>query len=95
MNITMEVDTGAELSTIPVGLTQRSPLQPLTGSLHQYYGTALLTKSEIEVTVSRNDQEVQGRFIIVGNADTQLLLLGSNWLYKLRLDWPKLLGIRV
>ena len=94
VNITMEVDTGAELSTIPVSLytekLSQFPLQPSTVSLRQYDGTALPTKGEIEVTVSHNGQEVQGRFVIVGNADAQLPLLGRDWLYKLRLDWPKL-----
>ena len=90
----MEVDTGAELSTIPVGLyteiLSQFPLQPSTVSLHQYDGTALPTKGKIEVTVSHNGQEFQGRFVIDGNADAQLPLLGRDWLYKLRLDWPKL-----
>ena len=94
VNVTMEIDTGAELSTIPVALYAEKlshlPLQPSTVSLRQYDGSALPTKGEIEVTVSQDGQEVQGTFVIVGNADSQLPLLGRDWLYKLRLDWPKL-----
>jgi len=88
VNVTMEIDTGAELSTIPVALYAEKlshlPLQPSTVSLRQYDGSALPTKGEIEVTVSQNGQEVQGTFMIVGNADSQLPLLGRDWLYKLR-----------
>lgn len=95
VSITMEVDTGAELSTIPVALYTEKlshiPLQPSPVSLCQYDGTALPTKGEIEVVVLQDNQEIHGRFVVVGNANSQLPLLGRDWLYKLRLDWPKLL----
>ena len=41
--------------------------------------------------MSKGEQAVSGRFVIVKNADSQLPLLGPDWLCKLRLDWPKLL----
>ena len=52
----------------------------------------LPTKDEIEVVVSTNQQTITGKFVIVDITNDQLPLLGRDWLLKLRLDWPKLLG---
>jgi len=87
----VEVDTGAELSTIPLALyKEKLNHRPSTVSLRQYDGTALPTKGKVKVIISLNDQQVHGSFVVVGNADTQLPLLGRDWLHKLKLDWPKL-----
>ena len=67
-------------------------LCPSTVRLHQYDGTMLSTKGEIEVVVSTGQQTSTGKFVIVDIANDQLPLLGRDWLLKLRLDWPKLLG---
>ena len=58
--------------------------------LHQYDGTRLPVKGEITVQVSYGSQAAAGSFVIVENANNQLPLLGRDWLYKLRLDWPEL-----
>ena len=34
----------------------------------------------------------KGRFIIVEKVDKELPLLGRDWLYRLCLDWPKMLN---
>ena len=89
-----EVDTGAELSTIPWAIyhakLNHTSLQPSSVVLRQYDGTILPTKGKITVTVRQGQQLLLGSFIIVENADRQLPLLGRDWLYRLRLDWPKL-----
>ena len=56
-----------------------------------YCRTALPTMGEIATEVSHGQQNVEGRFIIVGNTNGQLPLLGRNWLYQLSLDWPMML----
>ena len=96
VKVEMEVDTGAEVSTMPIAMYQQYfrhvPLCPSTVRLHQYDGSILPTKGEIEVMVSTNQQTTTGKFVIVDITNDQLPLLGRDWLLKLRLDWPKLLG---
>ena len=79
-NIDFEVDTGAELSTIPAALYRAKlkevELESLSVILHQYDGTALPTMGEIVVEVFHGQQLVKGRFIIMEKVDTQLPLLG-------------------
>ena len=95
-NNDFEVDTGAELSTIPAALYRAKLkqvwLEPSSVILRQYDGTALPTMGEIVVGASHGQQHVKGRFIIVEKVDKQLPLLGRDWLYRLRLDWPKMLN---
>ena len=69
-------------------------LCPSTVRLHQYDGTILPTIGEIEVvmTTDHDQQSITGKFVIVDIPNDQLPLLGRNWLLKLRLDWPGLLG---
>ena len=89
-----EVDTGAELSTIPSCLYRKwlthIPLHPSSVVLRLYDGSVLLTKGAITTQVKQNSQSVTGSFLIVENVDNQLPLLGRDWLYHLQLDWPKL-----
>ena len=64
------------------------PLCPSTVRLHQYDGSMLPTKGEIDVVISSEQQTVAGKFVIVDITNDQLPLLGRDWLLKLRLDWP-------
>ena len=89
-----EVDTGAELSTIPAALYHKTlthiPMHHSSVVLRLYDGSVLPTKGVITVQVKQGSQTVTGSFVIVENVDNQLPLLGRDWLYHLRLDWPKL-----
>ena len=95
-DVKFEVDTGAELSTIPAEVYRTKlkhiTLQPSSVVLRQYDGTVLPTKGELTVVVTHGEQRVTGKFVVVENADRQLPLLGRDWLYNLRLDWPKLIS---
>ena len=93
-SVKFEVDTGAELSTIPWATyqarLQKTKIHPSSVILHQYDGTVLPIKGEITAQVSLGSQSAIGSFIIVENANSQLPLLGRDWLCKLRLDWREL-----
>ena len=56
IEVEMEVDTGAKLSTMPNAVYKQKlshiRLQPSTVRLHQYDGTTLPTKGEIVVNIS-------------------------------------------
>ena len=86
------------LATIPAALYRAKlkevELEPSSVILRQYDGTALPTMGEIVVEVFHGQQLVKGRFIIVEKVDNQLPLLRWDWLYQLRLDWPKMLNRR-
>ena len=89
----MEVDTGAELSTIPAYIYQQNlhKIKLCHPHLHQYDGSTIPVKGDIKVVASTGEQSVAGSFEIVDINNDQLPLLGRNWLLQLRLDWPKLL----
>ena len=83
-SLKFEVDTGAELSTIPWATSQsklqNTTIQPSSVLLHQYDDTRLPVKGEITVQVSYGSQAAAGSFVIDENANNQLPLVGStNW----------------
>ena len=94
IEIRMEIDTGAELFTIPYSVYKEKlcnvKLEPSTISLRQYDGTPLSVRGEITLTVQKADQNLSGRFVVVDNVRNQLPLLGSNWLQRVKLDWTRL-----
>ena len=92
MKVEMEVDTGVEVSTMPVVVHKQKLnhvlLFPSTVRLHQYDGTTLPTKSKIEVdvTTDHDQQSITGKSVIVDIPNDQSPLLGRDCLLKLRLD---------
>ena len=94
-SLKFEVDTRAELSTIPWATCQsklqNTTIQSSSVLMRQYDGTRLPVKGEITVQVSYGSQAAADSFVIAEkNANNQLPLLGRDWLYKMRLDWPEL-----
>ena len=92
--IRMEIDTGAELSTIPLSVYKEKlnevKLEPSTVSLRQYDGTPLSVSGEIMLNVQKGGQRLSGRFVVVDHVRNQLPLLGRDWLSRIRLDWTRL-----
>ena len=88
ISVKFEVDTGAELSTIRwanyQARLQKTKIHPSAVILRQYDGTVLPIKGKITVQVSLGSQSSIDSFIIVKNANSQLPLLGRDWLCKLR-----------
>ena len=78
----MEVDTGAELSTIPYVVYKEklsnAKLEPSTISLRQYDGTPLSVRGKITHNVQTAEQNLFGRFVVIGNVRSQLPLLGRD-----------------
>ena len=64
VEIQMEVDTGAELSTIIF-------VEPPTISLSQCDGTPLSVRGEITLNVQTAEQNLLGRFVVVDNVRNQ------------------------
>jgi len=95
IEILMEIDTGTEFSTIPFShLKEKLGYIPLKPSIVIVYVSMMVPqpmKREIEVTVKKKQQTMTGNFILVGNANDQLPLLGRDWLCRLQLDWLELL----
>ena len=71
IKVEMEVDTGAEVSIMPIAVHKQKLshdlLCPSTVRLHQYDGTTLPTKGEIEVVVTtdHDQQSITGKSVIV------------------------------
>ena len=67
----MEIDTGAELSTIPYSVYKEKlcnvKLEPSEISLRQYDSTPLSVRGEITLSVQTADQNLSGRFVVVDN----------------------------
>ena len=86
-----------KLSTIPFSQFKEKlghvKLQPSTVKLHQYDGTPLSVKLEIEITIHKGQQTQKGTFVLVDNVDGQLPLPGRDWLAKIRLNWSELLDM--
>ena len=95
VGLKFEVDTGAELSLIPlkVYMERLSMVKVLPSSvvLKLYDGSILPTRGKVVVEAMQGRHRATGEFVIVENADFQLPLLGRDWLGKLRLDWQGLL----
>ena len=88
--VEMEVDSGAERSTIPLTIFQRKlsdvcQLQPSAVSLQQYDKTPLTISGECQVTVEINNCVIQTKIVVV-EVEQQLPLLGRDWMKLLQFD---------
>ena len=90
--VTMEVDTGSAVSIISEteynNLFKDLPLQPSKLQLRTYSGEQLPLLGELQVLAKYQSQEARLP-LIVAKGDRPVLL-GRNWLQKLRLDWSNI-----
>ena len=86
----MEIDLGAERTTIPWSIFQDSlgkvcDLTPTIITLHQYDQSPLKVKGQREVTVKVNENVIETSFVVV-DVSTQCPLFGRDWMSLLWFD---------
>ena len=91
--LTMEVDTGANVSIVPKNVWDQSwndvQLSKLPVQLRTFTGEPLTVIAEALVNVQYENQEIQEKLIVLENGANPLL--GQNWLQGgICLDWPNL-----
>ena len=91
----MELDSGADRSTIPWELFQEKlagvcELGPTNVTLYQYDKSHLKIKGQCKVTVQVFDQKIRATLIEVDVKD-QVALFGRDWMVSFGLDLPTLL----
>jgi len=88
--IDMEVDSGAEHSTIPTTIFNEKlatvcQLTPSSVNLHQYDHSPLKVDGESCVEIELNRRKIDATFIVI-DITGKFPLFGRNWLQKLGID---------
>ena len=88
--VEMEVDPGAERSTVPLStfnqrLKSVCKLQPSSVSLYQYDKSPLSVSGECQANVKINDCAIVATFVVV-DVKKQFPLLGRDWMSLLHFD---------
>ena len=88
--VEMEVDSGAERSTVPTPIFKEKlasvcRLTPSSVNLHQYDHSPLKVDGESCVEVELNSRKIQATFIVVDIAG-KFPLFGRDWMRKLGID---------
>ena len=88
--IEMEVDSGAERSTVPLSLFEQRlsgvcKLKPSRVSLYQYDKSPLTIAGECQATVRINSRVISAVFVVV-DVQKQFPLLGRDWMALLNFD---------
>ena len=96
ISIEMEIDSGAERSTIPLSLFKQKlagvcKLQSSTVSLQQYDKTPLIVAGECSSQITINQCVIQATFV-VADVHSQLPLLGRDWMALLQFDVSTLIN---
>ena len=96
ISIEMEIDSGAERSTIPLSLFKQKlagvcKLQSSTFSLQQYDKTPLIVVGECSSQITINQCVIQATFVVV-DVHSQLPLLGRDWMALLQFDVSTLIN---
>ena len=89
--IEIEVDSGAERSTVPLSIIEQSladvcVLKPSRVSLFQYDKSPLVVAGECEAMVTINDCTISAVFVVVVDVRKQLPLLERDWMALLNFD---------
>ena len=88
--VEMEVDSGAERSTIPLSVFEQflsdvCTMKPSRVSLYQYDKSPLVVAGECQATIRINDSTISAVFVVV-DVKKQLPLLGRDWMALLNFD---------
>jgi len=94
--IEMEVDSGAERSTIPLSMFKQKlacvcKLQSSTVSLYQYDKSPLVVAGECYAKITINQCVIQATFVVV-DVQKQPPLLGRDWMALLQFDVSTLMN---
>jgi len=91
----MQVDTGAAVSIMSIVTYKQlfsqensPPIEPTNMRLSTYSGDMLETMGTVTCEVEYHNQKCQLPLVILKQPGPTLL--GRNWLFKIRLDWPEL-----
>ena len=91
--VTMELDTGAEITTLPSHVFEElfrdSQLCPTDKRLSQYDGSPLKILGEMPVTVEYKGQRMEDSVLVV-DVESRYPLLGRDWMFKVRFDWNEI-----
>ena len=91
--VTMELDTGAEITTLPLHVFEKyfrdSQLRPTARRLSQYDGSPLKIIGEMSVTVGHKGQVIEDSILVV-DVKSRYPLLGRDWMFKIRFDWNEI-----
>ena len=90
VKLEMEVDSGAEWTTVPWLVFQENLVQacdfiPTSVTLHRYDQSPLTVKGQYHATVQVNEHVFESTFIVV-DVSTQYPLFGRDWMSLLRFD---------
>ena len=88
--IEMEMDSGAERSTVPLSIFKQTladvcKLKPSRVSLYQYDKSPIAIPGECQATVRINSRIISATFIVV-DVQKQFPLLGRDWMTLLNFD---------
>ena len=91
----MEVDSGAERSTVPTPIFSEKlasvcQLSPSSINLHQYDHSPLIVDGESFVEVQLHSRKIEASFIVV-DISGKYPLLGRDWLHKFGIDLASLM----
>ncbi|KAK3720962.1 hypothetical protein QZH41_006532 [Actinostola sp. cb2023] len=93
--LSMEIDTGASVTIISkethTKYFSRIPLLPSTVKLHTYTGDKIDVCGKFNADVQYESQYATLPITVVGGAGPSLI--GRDWLYKLKLEWNKIVKI--
>ena len=91
--ILMELDTGAEISTMPKHVFDDKfggeSLRKSNKKLCQYDGAALKLVGEMQVEAEYKGQRFSDAILVV-DVKSRYPLLGRDWMSKVRLDWNEI-----
>ena len=91
----MEIDTGASVTIISKETYTRYfcsiPLLPSTVKLHTYTGDKIVVCGKFNADVQYESQHATLPVTVVGGAGPSLI--GRDWLFKLKLEWNKIMKI--